>query len=148
MNAAGQIIVPVTCSAAAYSANDCIGGLLAVKLPEYGVIEAITLSDAGQQKAAIQLVLFHTLPTVIADHAAFAPTAADMQKILQVVKIAATDYVDYGALSVANVGNLRIPFSAVVGANLIGKIWASLVATATPDYVATTDLQLTLLITA
>lgn len=143
MESAGHIVVSVTCTTDPYEANDCVGGLLTLVLPSYGRIVGVTLSDGAKQDKATELVLFHTEPAAQPDADAFAPIAADVQKILHVVKIPAANYSDYVNRSVATVRGLTIPFKAVVGNDNIGRIWGALVTRSTPTYAAA-SLQLQL----
>jgi len=136
-------------SLAAYTAEDCVGGLLtfanaASVYASEGVIKRITVIDADKEKAAGKLYFFNADPSsaVDTDAASFLPAAADLAKLIGVKAIAAADFVDSTSDSVA-VYEMDMAFVlAAAGTSL----FAVFVCDGTPTYTAATDLTIKLII--
>lgn len=129
----------------AYSANDVVGGLLTFDVANAagsGCVQAVRLVDDDNENAAMTLYLFNAAPTVFADDAAFAPTVADLKKLIGIVTIAAGNYVTLNGNSVALLQGPSSP--NVFFKTATGMIYGYLVCTGTPTYTAATDLHLTL----
>lgn len=128
----------ITVDLDAYTANDVVGGLLVFPVNTGmggGLINRVRLVDEDSQDEPYDLYIFNALPTVIADDAAFAPTVADLRKLVAVVAISGATTVnslDYWHSPVLNYSY------AVDGPNLYGY----LVAGATPDYINADTLAL------
>ena len=141
--------VPVLQIVGAYTAEDCVGGLLtfanaASAYASEGVIKRITVIDADKEKAAGKLYFFNADPSssVDTDAASFLPAAADLVKLIGAHAIAAADFVDSTSDSVA-VYETDLPFVlAAAGTSL----FAVFVCTGTPTYTVATDLTIKLLI--
>jgi hypothetical protein len=128
---------------AAYTAGDYVGALRVLALGRVpgvgGVILGLTVIDRGNQKAALEIFLFNTAPqATVADNA-----AANMDEhyvefagLIGRVSVAAADY-----KTVAGSYTATIPL-AIGFASATGNVWAVVVTTGTPTYVATTDLRL------
>jgi hypothetical protein len=135
----------ITPANSAYHAGDVVGGRLEIGTLEGAgaaggfLIVGIALVDDDNEGAALNLHLFDRAPTSIADHAAFAPTAADLAKRVRKVAITAGDYETINSLKVAYIEevNTLIPSATV---------WAYLEAVATPTYAATKTLTLRLFV--
>jgi len=127
--------------AAAYTAGDVVGGLMTFTLPGVaggGIINSVLLTDDDNEKAEISLYLFDEEPTTIADDAAFAPTAADLKKMIcGPIVFAAADFTTVNSLAYAYEGDLNYTFTAD-GKN---QIYGYAVCTATPTYAATKTLH-------
>lgn len=126
----------------AYTAGDVVGGLLEFDVVESGgggVVGQIEIADDHDQKEPYKLYLFNAAPTTIADDAAFAPTIADLKKLIGIVEIAAADYSTINSNAWAQVRDINIWYSAQTG-----TLYGYLVADETPDYNAATDLTITL----
>lgn len=132
-------------STTAYTAGDVVGGLL--EFPTRGLsnnvalLNGVRLVDAANQSEPYKLYLFSAAPTTIANDAAFAPVAADLNKCQTIVTIVAGDYTQVNSLGIAFVHDLN---DVLYSAN--GIIYGYLVATDTPDYAAATDVTITLLL--
>jgi hypothetical protein len=99
------------------------------------VINSIALVDQDNEGAALDVHLFDTAPTSIADHAAFAPTYADLCKRIRKVQLLAGDY--------ETINSLKVGFKEDLNDQSKGQeLWAYLVATATPTYGADKKLYL------
>jgi hypothetical protein len=126
----------LTVTLAAYTANDVVGGLIALDVhsPQGGgVLKRLILVDEDSQAEVFTAYIFDAEPSAIDDADAFEPTLADVQKLIGKVAIAAMDYVvlnDGAADHDIVMKELDIPFTAAHG-----KIYVYLVATDTPDYV-------------
>lgn len=127
----------------AYSANDVVGGLLTLNIAKSsgggGLLRRIILVDDHNQSEPFTLYLFDATPTSFADDAAFAPTNADLEKLIGTVAITAGDYVTVNSNGYAIVDDIDLEFNP-----LDGNVYAYLVCGETPDYNAATDLHLRL----
>lgn len=138
-----RIELAPTITAGAYSDGDVVGGLLT--LEESGIVRGSILNkicvvDAANQKAAFDLWLFNAAPTAVLDNAAFAPTAADLKKVITRVNFPAASYQTEGSLAHGELDDIN---------NLItsnyGTLYAYIVLSgSTPTYAATTDLWIAL----
>ena len=130
-----------------YAALDVIGGKLklpqAVRLPAgTGVLQSITITDDDNEKAAFDVLLFSASPTgTVTDNLAYAHSAADLLAFLGRVQVVATDYLTIvaGSLAVASIKNIGLLVKAASGS---ADLYAVVIATGTPTYTATTDLQM------
>jgi len=128
----------------AYQAGDVVGGLITLDVSSPGgggVIRRLRLTDAGNQGAVLTIYVFNAAPTAIADDAAFAAAivAADLHKKIATIPIAAADYETINSMKqVTKDGDdLNVDYYTPSG-----NLWLYIVCTATPDYVAATDLYL------
>ena len=137
------IVVTPTIGAAAFSANDVVGGKLtipgAVRVAAgKGKITGLKLVDASKQNADLLVFIFKTdLAGTYADNAAEAVTAADWLKWIGTIKVLSTDYEQMANASLADLA-FEIPVEASSGTSL----YALIVTTGTPTYGANA-LQLT-----
>ena len=147
-----RIQVAPTVGTDAYTANDVVGGLMTFSISDQGfdgLVRSILVTDAHSQAEAYVLYLFGAQPSTIADDAAFAPTIADLKKIIGVVTLAAADYTTVNSLDWALLGGHEDNVAANVTMEIPahsdnGDIYMYAVATDTPDYNAATDLTFTL----
>lgn len=142
----GGVVVGVapTVTAGAYSAKDVVGGLLTFanavrEAGGKGKINTLLLTDLGVTANVLQLWLFDTAPTAIADNAAFDVLDAELPTVIGVIPIAAADYYVATDNQVACVRNVGLEFSCV-GTSLYGY----LMCTGTPTYASTADITVTL----
>jgi hypothetical protein len=128
-----------TVTAGAYTANDAVGGLLtfanAARVSGGGglIKNVIILDDAGQD-AALELWLFNATFTAMSDNAAWAPSQADLRKLVAIVSTADGAWYAAGTPSAA-----RIEVSQrydLVGTSMFGQ----LVTRGTPTFAATDDV--------
>ena len=125
------INLELTVTLDAYTAGDVVGGLLTIPVHNAGgggVLRRLITVDEDAQSEGYTLYLFDQLPSTIANDAAFAPTIADLRKLIGTVTIAAGDYVTVNSL-VYTIDEVDLEFTA---AN--GNLYGYLVATDTPDY--------------
>jgi hypothetical protein len=130
----------LTVATSAYTAADVVGGLITLNVGSPGgggVVRSVILVDDAAQSEPYKLYLFDTKPSVIADDAAFAPTVADLKKLVGIIDIVAGDYVTLNGNVIALRTGLSIDYVCSVG-----NLYAYLVAVDTPDYAAATDLTL------
>jgi hypothetical protein len=139
-----RIITPtLAVTAAAYSANNCVGGLLtltnAMRISSgSGLLQSVLIIDRANQKAALDILIFNASPAgTFTDKAAF-PTLslADDLLVIRRISIGASDYVTIGGTAFATIPAL----SKVVQASGSANLYAAMVTTGTPTYAATTDL--------
>lgn len=138
------ITVSPTITAGAYSALDVVGGLLTFSLAGFtsnsGLVVSAKVDDDDGENAALVLHLFETLPTTVADNAAFSGvTFANQIGIFSKASFAAADYTAVGANSYNLVTDLNDAFNTT-----LGNLYGYLVCTATPTYTATTDIKVTI----
>jgi hypothetical protein len=125
----------------AYTAVDVVGGLLTFTIatgPVRGVIRNLVVVDEDSQAEAYTLYLFDAEPSSIANDTAFAPTVADLRKLIGTVAIS-TSYTTINTFDYIEVKAIDLEFFATNGA-----IYGYLVATGTPDYASTDTLYLRL----
>lgn len=139
------VITPtITVDTAIYAAGDSIGGKItltdAMRVSDgSGVLSGLTLLDRSNQKPALEIFIFDSNPTnaTITDQSAFAFSTDDLKVIAKIV-VASTDWTTINSKATAELANLNRVVKASGSANL----YAAIVATGTPDFVAGTDLQL------
>lgn len=135
-----QIVdVELTVTLDAYTAGDVVGGLLEIEAHSAGgggVLRRLVVIDEDSQAEAYTLYLFNAEPSTIADAAAFAPTVADLRKLIGTVAIAAASYVTVNAFDYL-VAEVDLEYTAPSG-----QMWGYLVATDTPDYTNADTLML------
>lgn len=83
---------------AAYSAGQCMGIILALTVPTpfrsgangpVLLVEELILSIPEALTPDIDVLLFDSLPTAVADHDAYAPVQADLVKIADIIQVRA-----------------------------------------------------------
>lgn len=131
-----------TISTTVYAAKDAVGGLLtlagAVRVAGgSGMLMAIQLVDASQQRNDLEVVFFRSSITAPVDNTVFDPTDAELANCVGAVVIGGGFYSDFSDNSVATINNIGMEFT-LAGTDL----FAVIVARATPTYTATTDLVL------
>lgn len=128
-----------TVTAGAYSASDAVGGLLtfanaALVSGGGGVIKDLLILDDAGQDAELELWLFNATFTAMVDNAAWAPSEADLRKLVGIVTTADGAWFPAGTPSAARVeASQRYD---LVGTSLFGQ----LVTRGIPTYVATDDV--------
>ena len=137
----------LTVSLTAYTASDVVGGLLTFNLDGNtgelsGTIRRIRLIDDANQKEAYKVYIYQTAPSTIANDAAFAPTVADLKKMIDIVDIEATDYTELNSNAIAIVGGFGDNAMGIDFDSTDGNVYVYLVAVDTPDYAAATDLTM------
>lgn len=137
------ITVTPAIAAAAFAANDVVGGKLtlagAVRVAGgKGKITGLKLVDASKQNADLLVFIFGAdLAGAYADNDAEAVTAADWLKWIGTIKILSTDYEEMANASLVDLG-FELDVKAAAGTIL----YALIVTTGTPTY-AENALQLT-----
>lgn len=136
------IDIPLTVTLSAYTAGDVVGGLITINVHSVGgggTLRQVIIIDDDNQKEPYTLYLFDQEPSTIANDAAFAPTIADLKKLVGKAAVVANDYETLNSNGWGVKSGLDIPFAAPYG-----KLYGYLVAVDTPDYAAATDLSLRL----
>jgi hypothetical protein len=143
-----KIVTPtITVSTGAYTAGDSIGGKITlqdamrvngINALGSGILSGITLLDRSNQKPELEIFIFESHPAAatITDNDAFVFSTDDLKVIGKVV-VATADWTTTDSKAVAEMSNLNIVVKAVGEAHL----YAALVATGAPDFVATDDFQ-------
>lgn len=137
--------VTPTVTAGAYSANDVVGGTLTFSgIPDKGVIVSVTVVDQAKQAGALQLVIFDSAPTDIADNGAYDIADADLLKIVGAVHLtdtAGADKFDFSDNKIYCRQALVIPYTFGPGST---SLYAFLIALGTPTFAAASDVQVQL----
>ena len=128
-----------TITVGAYSANDALGGLLTLANAARatglgGVVKDMLICDNAGQDAEIELWLFNETFTAMGDNAAWAPSEADLRKVVAIISTGGGAWFAAGTSSVA-----RVEVSQrydCVGTSLFGQ----LVTRGTPTYAATDNV--------
>lgn len=137
------IVVTPAIAAAAFSANDVVGGKLTLAgsvrvAAGKGKITGLKLVDKSKQNADLLIFIFGAdLAGTYADNSAEAVTAADWLKWIGTIKILSTDYEQMANASLVDLG-FEMDVEAAAGTTL----YALIVTTGTPAY-AENALQLT-----
>lgn len=145
--------VPITVDTDAYTANDVVGGSTTGYLtfdspvPQIsggGYIAWVRMVDDSGQAEPYLLYVYDSVPSTIADDAAFAPVEADWLKTLGVIDMPAASYDATGDDSMIMVeGKDRKSTGPIYFDTLdTGKLYFRLVAVDTPDLVAADDLTI------
>lgn len=148
LRAENVVVTPtLVATTSQYGASDDIGGILpllnCVLAPiGTGILESLVVTDASNQKAVLEVLVFDTLPAggTYVDNGALALSVADLSHLLAWVHVAAADYLTVGSYAVANVAGLNrvVQVAATNGTTL----WALVFTTGTPTYAAASDLKL------
>jgi hypothetical protein len=134
-------VVP-TITAGAYSAGEIVGGELTLtnamrKVSGTGVLHSLTLFDADNEGAAMEVMLFDANPTgTYTDNNTPTWNAADEAKFLGKVSIATGDYITVNAMKMV----CKTGIGLAVSANGSADLYAVVIVPGTPTYGTTTDL--------
>ena len=136
---------PTITSGSAYSAGYTMGGIQTISnamrvSSGKGTIASLLVTDASNQKSAIDILFFDSTPSggTYTDRAALVLAAADLPKLVRKVSVAASDYVTYGSYAIADIGAICKAISANGGTSL----YALIVCQGTPTYTSTSALSL------
>ena len=128
-----------TVTAGAYAGNDAVGGLLTFASAARhtgggGIIKDLIILDDAGQDAELELWLFNATFTAMSDNAAWAPSEADLRKLVAIISTADGAYFAAGTPSAARVeSSQRYDLAAT-------SMFGQLVTRGTPTYVATDDV--------
>lgn len=128
----------ITVDTDAYTAGDVVGGLLTMPIKAAaggGILNSVLLVDGDGVGADLTLYVFRAAPTSFADDAAFAPTAADLQALVAIVKLGTSTSIN--STSVYHVPDVNQAFRA-------DALYGYLVAAGTPTYTNADALSLRL----
>jgi len=137
-------VVP-TLTLNAYTAGDTVGGLLTFDVGwacMSGKIVSIAFVDDANQKEQYTIFLYDSLPSTIANDAAYEPTVADLKLLLSTVTLATADWTTISGNAYALLGGHEDGAMDIEFFTPDGNIYMYLMATDTPDYAAATDLTI------
>ncbi len=121
---------------AAHAASDVVCQpyeLVDIALPNgCVVIQTLVLTDYDDQGSALEAVFMREPVTVGANNATFAIPDTQVQHVVGVVDIAATDYADFDQNQVATVANVGIV--AKPDPSTPTSLWVALTTSGTPTY--------------
>lgn len=150
-----EVQLTPTITAGAYSSGQAIGGKLTFpnvcnQMQGSTTIQSIQILDLSKQKSAIDVVFFIADFTPTANGSTFNPSGADALNA-RAVSIAASDYMDFSAQSLATIRNVGLALvTPQAGATSTGAIavrptiiYAQLVSRGTPTFTSTTALTVT-----
>ncbi len=129
---------PTITAGGAYAAEEVVGGLLQFTPGgDSNILNGLTLIDDDSEMASLKLFIFDEQPSAIADNAAFAPTRADLDKLIATIYIPTFNY--------ETLPNIAAAYVPDINQVVPSTFWAYLVTDgSTPTYTATTDLTLKL----
>lgn len=132
----------------AYTAGDVVGGIQEVQNAVSdngmtGLLQTLTVLDEADQKAELDILLFSEEPDTSpgADDAALALDDGDLDKLLGIVNVGASDYTTLNGNAIAQVKNVGMMLKSARGKR---SIWVLIVTRGTPNYDADDDLRLRL----
>jgi hypothetical protein len=145
--------IPVVTTGSAYSAGNAVGGLITIGAVPTNtnkdtpfedaslsvILQSALIADLDGQNKALNLSLFNAAPTTPVDKTAYAPTAADLKKLIGIVQFAAASYISINSQGVVQVANLGIVIKPTAG-QIFGALYTG--AAGTPTW--TNGLQLKL----
>lgn len=140
------VTVTPTITVAAYSAGQCIGGLMTFNNaarangPGSGLVQSVEVTDLSGQDASTDLVLFNSNPTnsTFTDHATCTVNNLDVPKVAAVVNAADCHLLGATAPGVCQALQLGDPI--VLGSSNT-TLWGVLISRGTPAYTATTNIS-------
>lgn len=141
-----RVSVTPTITLDAYTANDVVGGLMTFSgvggSGGGGFIRSVLVVDDADQSEPYTLYIFNDEPSAIDDDAAFAPTVADLGKLVTTVDVAAGDYTSVNSSGWALLGGHE---DAAMEVAFYGPtLYMYAVAGDTPDYASADDLRFTI----
>lgn len=141
---------PAVSNGVAYTAGDVVGPLSALsgafRYRDVGAtltIQSLTVFDASNQKAALELLVFAANPaeSTFTDNAAPTLHANDLDKIVARLPIATSDYVTSDSKAVASLGGIG---KVIASQTADDRLWIAIFTPGTPTYTATNALRLKL----
>ncbi len=144
VNGGINISATPTITAGGYSAKDAVGGEMtfanaARTSGGSGIINSVTIIDNDDEKAGLELWLFHTTVTEAADNAPMDFSDAELATCVGVIPISAADYYSLADNGVACVRGVGLQFKCAAT-----SLFGQLKCTGTPTYTATSDLTVVL----
>lgn len=132
-----EVIVNPGAAAAAYTSGDVVGTIQEIPnavLDTKGmaVLRNVIILDADDQKKDLDIFIFNQLITVAADNAAFAPTYADLQKLVARVQVVTADYQSNNSKAIA-LKSMEVLLPAFAKSK---SLWAVFVTRSTPTSTA------------
>lgn len=133
-----------TISAAAYASGDVVGTPVeisgfALDVRGCALLQSLVVSDAADQKSALDLYFFDEEVTPGADNAAFTLSAAESRALIGKVSVTAADYVSSaGGNAQAVLNGLGMLMQAKERKK---SIWMVVVSRGAPTYTAADNLQ-------
>ena len=130
-------------SAGAYTAADCVGGLLQIKdvmTCDNGtaILKSIQVRDNANQKQPLTIILFSSQPTgaTTTDNSAFAYGTSSFLKQIAKINILATDYETIDSKATADVDTFGKVLKSVGALDL----WAVIITTGTWRFILSADV--------
>lgn len=137
-------VTPVMANAGGYSAGDQVGVPIVITdaVRNHGgqaLLKSLSVIDQGNGTGvALDVWFFNSLPTTVADNAAFDMTDTNLKLALGHVKVVAGDYSAQTSGSLASVRNIDLLLEAIAGSR---DLYVVCVTRGTPTY---TSLDLVL----
>lgn len=133
-----------TVDTAAYAAGDCVGTKIALANAVRvsggsGVLTDVHITDRANQKPSGNILIFNADPSAATttDNAAFIYSTDDYKQIARIA-VTAADYTTINSKATAHIRGINTQVSAASGTSL----YAVFVTDGAPDFVNTTDLQI------
>jgi hypothetical protein len=142
----------ITTSDPAYASGDQIATVLEIPTAfNDGVgiaLDSISLLDKGDQKSALDILIFNDEPVVVsADNAAVDISSSELEKCVGMISLAGSDYKTIKAATnaVAVKSDLGIVLkNSRTLPNKMNSLWILVISRGTPDWTAGENLLLTL----
>jgi hypothetical protein len=132
-----------TVNTTAYHANDVVAGVLklanAMRITNgTGILQSLFVQDVSGQKPALEILIFNANPSssTTTDHGALSVHANDTAKVIRRLSVATSDYVTVGNVYIADLS----PGGRLLSSSGSADLYAVIICTGTPDFVAATDL--------
>lgn len=137
---------PTVSTTPAYTIGDAIGGLLtfanAARLSGgTGTVMSVVVVDQDQELKDMDLVLFNATIAAPTDNSPFDPTNAELLTCVGHIPILASDYTNFSDNSIATKQSVGLVYT-LAGTSLFG----ALVARGAPQFTATSDITVTLVL--
>lgn len=146
-----EIIVTPTVDTSAYATGDLVTPLMTLANPYWRTraqckVDAIVIRDLAAQNAALDVVFFHTQPTVTTFtlNSALDIADAELPFVAGYTSILAAQYCAFADSSVATKTTIGLPVIMPISVG-IPTIWAVAISRGSPTYAAT-DLTFSFLI--
>lgn len=131
---------PTITSGSAYSAGQCLGGMLTfTKVDDFGFGTVLTVSviDKSDQKSAIDVLLFNQpLASPPSDKTSASIAAADMANYIGHVSFVSGDYTD----GVASAGAVKYNLWMACAGGVDNNIYGLVICRGTPTYTSTSAI--------
>lgn len=120
-------------TAAAYTANDCIGKVFKVKVPRRGEIRSATLYNLSDVTNQTDLAIFRRAIISAGDNSAYSPSDTEIvEKVTTIAFVSSTDDINSRTFEVTNIGKAYVAPDGYFYIQAIDRAGQTLVANNIP----------------